>query len=309
VPEVESVLRILQSFDPPGIAARDLRECLILQIRVLASDSAAAANAERIVMDFWEDFSRMKLKAIAAAMNVSVHVVREACEFIRDGLNPRPASGYSASFSKLAPRHEVSVGPDVVVRRSGDSLVAEVVDCHGNHLSVDQTYDQIHSSIKQGDHRLSDEDCKHIREHVERVKAILDAIVMRKKTLARVAAFLVDYQKEFVLNGPSHLKPLRQKDVAKELGVHESTICRAVASKFCRLPSGEVISFDVFFDSALPIRTLIGQLIARSTEPLSDGEITKGLAEQGITIARRTVAKYREQLKVLPYQMRGGFEF
>lgn len=116
----------------------------------------------------------------------------------------------------------------------------------------------------------------------------------------------MDYQREFLIHGPSHLKPLRQKDLAQALGVHESTICRAVAGKYCRLPSGEVISFEVFFDSALPVRNLIRQIIAVSTEPLSDGDIAKRLAEQGITIARRTVAKYREQLKVLPYQLRAA---
>jgi RNA polymerase sigma-54 factor len=153
---------------------------------------------------------------------------------------------------------------------------------------------------------LSQEDCRHVREHVERVKCILEAIELRKKTLARVSTHLAEYQQEFLLHGPSKLRPLRQKDVAAKLGVHESTICRAVAGKFCRLPSGEVVSFELFFDSAMPIREMISQLIARSTEPLSDGEIAKRLTEQGVTIARRTVAKYRDQLKLLPYQLRAA---
>ena len=179
-----------------------------------------------------------------------------------------------------------------------------MIDSHCSHIKIDETYENVYRSIQKSDSYLSDEDCKHVKEHVERVKCILEAIGLRKKTLARVATYLTDYQSGFIANGPSHLRPLRQKDLAKALEVHESTICRAVAGKYCRLPSGEVISFEVFFDSALPVRNMISQLIAHSTEPLSDGEITKRLAEQGVTLARRTVAKYREQLKLLPYQLR-----
>ena len=138
------------------------------------------------------------------------------------------------------------------------------------------------------------------------MKFILEAIGLRKKTLARISLALVEQQREFLLHGPSHLKPLRQKDLASELGVHESTICRAVANKHCRLPSGEVVSFEMFFDSALPVRDMISRIVAISTEPISDGEIAKRLVEQGVTIARRTVAKYRDQLKLPPYQLRAA---
>ncbi|MCL5104567.1 MAG: RNA polymerase factor sigma-54 [Armatimonadetes bacterium] len=304
VPEIEAVLSILQSFDPPGIAARDLRESLLIQLRHLGSSGTTSANTERILLDHWEDFSRMKLKSIAKAMDVTLGVITEACEFIRDNLTPHPAAMYRAPFEELSPRDTAAIVPDVIVHRVGDSLTAEVVDCHGSFARIDQTYGDTYKSIKSGDCALGEDDVRHIREHVERVKCVLDAIGLRKKTLARVATFLIEYQKDFLLHGPSHLKPLRQKDVAKALEVHESTICRALAGKYCRTPSAEVISFEIFFDSALPIRNMISQLVARSVEPLSDGEIAKRLAENGVTIARRTVAKYREQLKMLPYQLR-----
>ncbi|MCE5198605.1 MAG: RNA polymerase factor sigma-54 [Armatimonadota bacterium] len=306
VPEIEDVLEIIQSFDPPGIAARDLRESLLIQLRAIGSIEPRACNAEQILMDYWEDFARMKFKTIAKNMSITPAVVIEACEFIKDNLTPRPASAYRTEFDELSPRHEAAVVPDVIVHRVGDSLTAEVVDCHGSFAKIDETYEETYKSMKSGGDYFSEDDRMHIKEHVERVRCILDAISLRKKTLARVATHMVEYQREFLLYGPSHLKPLKQKDVAKALGVHESTICRAVADKYCRLPSGEVISFEVFFDAALPVRTMISQIIARSTEPISDGEITKRLTEQGITIARRTVAKYREQLKVLPYQLRAA---
>ncbi len=306
VPEVEDVLALVQTFDPPGVAAKDLRECLLIQLSALGIENDAALTAARILGDHWEGFSRMRLKAIASRLGIGLEEVREACEFIRENLNPRPASLYRPAFGRLAPRETAAVVPDVVVRRSGDALMADVVDSHTRHLGIEETYERAYQALRTGEANLCDDDRRHIREHVERVKCILDAIQLRKKTLARVAIELTKCQKAFLLHGPSHLKPLRQKDLAKKLQVHESTICRAVAGKYCKLPSGEVVSFEVFFDAALPVRTMISQLIARSAEPLSDGEIARRLAEQGVTIARRTVAKYREQMRLLPYQLRAA---
>lgn len=306
VPEVESILTIIQSFDPPGIAARDLRECLLIQLRALGAHGTTISNAERILLDYWDDFSKLKLKAIAKKMAVTEAVVYEASDLIREKLTPYPANVYRQPFDELSPNDTAAVVPDVVLHKKGDSFTVEVIDSQCGLLGIDETYDELYQSIKQGKCYLNGDDSRHITEHVERVKCILEAIALRKKTLARVAVYLADYQKEFILSGPSRLKPLRQKDVAKALEVHESTICRAVAGKYCRMPSGEVISFEVFFDSALPIRHMIRELIALSSEPLSDGDIAKKLAEQGVAIARRTVAKYREQLKLLPYQLRAA---
>ena len=306
VPEIESVLSVVQSFDPAGIAARDLRESLLIQLRALGATGTTAANAERILLDYWDDFSKMKLKAIATKMAVTPAVVTEAVELIRDRLTPYPASMYRAPFDELSPNDTAAVVPDVVMRASGDSVVVDVVDSQCSLLGVDETYDELYQSIRDGGSYLSEDDCRHIREHVERVRCILEAIALRKKTLARVASYLAEYQRNFIQQGAAHLRPLRQKDIAKALEVHEPTICRALAGKFCRLPSGELISFEVFFDSALPVRNMIRDIIARSTEPLSDSEIARKLAEQGVEIARRTVAKYREQLRLLPYQLRAA---
>ena len=306
VPEIESVLSVVQSFDPPGIAATDLRECLLTQLRALGETGTTVSNAERILLDYWDEFSKVKHKAIAKKVDATLTVVREACDFIKEHLTPWPASAYRSPFDELSPRETAAFAPDVMVHKGDDSYAAEAVDFHGGLLKVDETYEQIYERIKGDEPCLAEEDRSHIKEHVERVKCILEAIELRKKTLLRVAEYLVDYQKEFLAGGASHLKPLMQKDVARALEVHESTICRAVANKYCRLPSGEVISFEVFFDSALPIRHMISQLIARSAEPLSDSEIAKKLAEQGTTVARRTVAKYRDQLRLLPYQLRAA---
>lgn len=306
VPEIESVLQVIQSLDPPGVGARDLRECLLIQIRSLDHDSDAACLAERILAEHWEDFSRMKLGAISKCLELPVYDIREACDFIRDNLTPRPSSAYRQPFEDSLPRETPAVAPDVIVRKKGGSFVPEAVDSHDVLLRVDETYDEVYQSIRKGEQMLSEEDSRHIKEHVERAKSVLDAIALRKKTLIRVALHIIDYQQGFLEHGPSQLRPLKQKEVAKALGVHESTICRALASKYCMLPSGEVVSFEVFFDAALPVRTLISRIIACSDKPISDGEIAKRLASEGVTIARRTVAKYREQMRVLPYQLRAA---
>lgn len=311
VPEIEDVLEVLQSFDPVGIGARDLRECLLIQLRFFSrftdtADISTLANAERILLDYWDDFSRLKFKSIARQMGVSLGVVQEAADFIKDRLNPYPASAYSQPFSDLSGAQSAAVAPDVMLRLVDDSVKVDVLDTYGNLLGIDETYDDLYGSVKREDTHLNADDCRHIREYVERVKVILESIALRKKTLARVATYIADYQKDFLAHGPSKLRPLRQKDVAQALEVHESTICRAIADKYCRLPSGETVSFEIFFDAAMPIRTLIKEIIATSIEPLSDNEIASKLSEHGVEIARRTVAKYRSQLRVLPYQLRAA---
>jgi len=306
VPEIESVLATVQTFDPPGIAAHDLRECLLIQLRIEAATGAQVGVAERVMVEHWEDLAKLKFKSVAKKMNMPVEVVREAHDFIRANLTPHPASAYRHPFQRLSPREAAAVVPDVIVLREGDDLQVRVVDCHSALVRVDESYERICRSIKGTENYMSEEECRHVKEHVERVKLILESIELRKKTLTRVAMAVVEYQKEFLLHGPSHLRRLRQKDVARELGLHESSICRALANKHCRLPSGELVSFELFFDCALPVREMISKIISISSDPLTDGEIAKRLAEQGVVIARRTVAKYRDQLRLLPYQLRAA---
>jgi RNA polymerase sigma-54 factor len=306
VPDVEAVLEVVQSFDPPGVAARDLRECLLIQLRSMHKRDELSDLAERIITDYWEDLSRARVKSLAAKLSVGPSTIAEVSEFIRERLNPRPASAYRPPYEELTPRRAAVIVPDVVVRSCHDTYVAEVVGNYSSMVTLDKTYEAIYELSREDGSRLTEEEWKHVKEHVERVKGILEAISLRKKTIARVANYLVDYQQEFLAGGASYLKPLRQKDVAKALEIHESTVCRALANKYCRLPSGEVVSFEVFFDSALPVREMIGQIIARSIDPLSDSQIARALAAQGVSIARRTVAKYRQQLNVLPYNLRAA---
>ena len=304
VPEIEEILKLVQLFDPPGIAASSLQECLLLQLKIVSSNQSTPPSVEKILTNYWDLFSKKKLKHLAEILKIDLEEVKTSTYFIRKNLTPYPALVYNDPYELITPTRSGSVIPDVIIKDNDGILDAVVIDLHGGLLSIDKTYERIYASIKEGITNIPDDDCKLIIEQVERVRMILDAISMRSKMLSKVANFLILEQKNYILNGPAHLKPLRQKDIAAGIGHHESTICRALANKYCRLPNGEVIKFDLFFDSALPIRTLMSQIISNSDKPLSDNEIAKKLSEHGIEIARRTVAKYRAQLKVLPYQLR-----
>jgi len=262
--------------------------------------------AERILRECWDDFSRRRLKAVASRTRISPGLVADAAELIRERVTPNPSSLYTAPFRELAPDTSGAIVPDVIFHRCGGSFTAEVVDTLGSVVKVDETYAELNQAAESGDRTISACDAKHVREHVERVRTILDAISLRKQTLARVATYLAECQKGFLEIGASGMKALRQKDVAAAIGVHESTVCRALSDKYCRLPAGEVVPFQVFFDSAMPVRNLIKQIVETSSESLTDNEIAQRLSMQGVHIARRTVAKYRDQIRVLSYKLRAA---
>jgi RNA polymerase sigma-54 factor len=221
---------------------------------------------------------------------------------MRDSLNPRPASLYRAPWAELAPSASGHILPDVVIRMRGDSPVVEVLDFQAGLLKLDDEYEE---AISSGGSCFSADEKKHIREYVDKARCILNAVQLRRQTLARIALALADYQKRYLVSGPRHLQPLKQKELAAAIGVHESTVCRALNGKFARIPSGEVVPFDTFFDGSLPIKEMIRGIIAASGgQALSDSEIARKLEEQGVQIARRTVAKYRDQLRLPTFQLR-----
>ena len=306
VPQLEQVLRLVQSLEPAGVGARDLRECLLLQIAQIEGDSDVKRLAEIIVRDHWEAVSRMKLSRLAEQLQVDAQLVADALQFIRDDLTPHPAGGFRDPWEKLAPRKESRQVPDVLVRREGDSVVGEVTDPVTGRPALDEVYSSLYAEMAQRRGVYPDAEREHIRECVHSARALIESLEFRRSALRRIVDELLVCQAEFIKNGPSHLKPLTKKDLARRLGVHESTVCRAMANKTARLPSGEVVSLDLFFDSALPVKELVRALTAERPDghPMSDGEIAERLASMGVVIARRTVAKYRSQLRVLPLEYR-----
>jgi len=308
VPELTEILDEIHKFDPPGIAATDVRECLLIQIHQIGSQTEECALAERIITQCWEELSKVKWQMIATKLDVSRDDVKAAVNFIASELTPYPASLYRAPWQEFAPSHVAKIVPDVVMRQTENGLSVEVVDFRLGVLKIDEIYEAVYNQVREPGHSFSDEERKHVCQQVNNARCVLEAIDLRKATLARMSLHLSQQQNDFVTRGRQHLKPMTQKQVAQALGVHESTVSRAVSEKYVQLPSGEVVSFDLFFDSALPIKEKIIQIVSASGpagQP-SDSQIAAKLAEQGIQIARRTVAKYRFQLQLPACHLRAA---
>jgi RNA polymerase sigma-54 factor len=305
VPQLESVLVRVQSLDPPGIAARDLQECLLIQLRRLNESFAPspAALAERLLAECWEGVSHMRLDKVAERLGTSREAVQAALRFIREELNPHPASLFRDPWERLAPRRVSRQSPDIEVRLTDDGLTASVVDPAAGQVTMDHIYASLYEQISERKNGMPDADRAHIKECVHKANALIEALEFRRYTIRRIADELIRAQADFFINGPTALKPMTRKELAEKLGVHESTVCRATQDKTLRLPTGEVIGLDVLFDSALPTKEMVRMLVAQS---LTDGEIAGQLNDAGVKIARRTVAKYRDQLRLLPLQYRAA---
>ncbi|MCL6518665.1 MAG: RNA polymerase factor sigma-54 [Armatimonadetes bacterium] len=295
VPELESVLEKVQDLDPPGIAARSLQECLLIQLKRLTIAHPAHFLACVIVRDHWDGVVRMRLDQVAKKIGVSREQVDGAFKFIREHLNPRPASMFRDPWERFAPHNVCRTSPDIEVRLDADGLIAQIVDPTTGRIAVDQFYADLYAEMSHKRNGYSESDRAHVRECVLKAQALIEALEFRKVTLRKIANELLNLQADFFLRGPSELKPMTRKELAARIGVHESTVCRAIKDKTIRLPSGEVISMELLFDSALPVKELVRSL---ASQRLSDSEIAARLKELGISIARRTVAKYREQLRV-----------
>jgi len=301
VPELEVVLKQVQSLDPAGVGARSIQECLLIQLRQIEDDSDDKSNAELIITDFWNNLSKMKLDEISKMTGLTKEEIKSALAFVRKALNPYPACAFHDPWQKLAPLGASKMIPDAVIHNTELGLVAEVVDPISGKATIEQTYQNLYSAMSQKRNSFSEYEVTHVREQVLKAKSLIDALEFRKDTLRKVVEEIMIFQADFIAKGPSALKPITRKELAARIGVHESTVCRATQNKSMRLPNGEVISFDVIFDSALPVKERVRELAVRH---LTDGEIAEELCKAGIQIARRTVAKYRDQLRVLPCEYR-----
>jgi len=301
VPQLERILLEVQSLDPPGVGARDLRECLLLQLSRLSDESFEKRMAEKIVRDQWELLSRMKVEKIATSLKVSSETVPLILQFLRENTTPHPASMFRDPWENMYPRRASKTRPDVVVRQVKDALVADIVDPTSGRVSIEEMYTGLYEDAVRGKGHMSEREKAHVKEHVAKARALIEALEFRKSSLRRIIDELLSYQADFFKEGPYALKPLTRKELAARIGLHESTVCRATQDKFIRIPNGECIAFELLFDSALPIKERVRQLAAQK---LSDGEIAARLTESGMPIARRTVAKYRDQLGVLPMDYR-----
>jgi RNA polymerase sigma-54 factor len=301
--QVARVRKALHGLEPIGIGARSVRESLLMQIAHLREIGADVPKvAEALVRDHLEDLAERHFRDIAHDLGVTEREVVEAWEFVKTNLHPYPASAFVAATHGDSPRPILR--PDVLIRIVDGELEIEVVESRRFSLRVAASYASVSAALRAP--TWSDAEKEHVREHVGRARFFIDAVRRRRATLQRIAATLVKRQHDYLVLGVRHLVPLTRAEVAAEIGVHESTVSRATAEKFVMIPSGEVVPFSHFFTASLSVKDQIKAMIdAEDTRhPFSDQQIADALLSDGVAIARRTVAKYREELRILPARLR-----
>jgi RNA polymerase sigma-54 factor len=312
--QAEWVLRTIQELAPPGVAARSLRESLLLQIQYLRSEcNAVPPLVETIIDCHLSDLGAHRYHGLARTLHSTVEEVSEAHEFIRGRLSPHPLQDSGAQTW----RHSAStplVAPDVLITIIEDELHVEVVGHAEGRLRVNGLYEELATQLRRRQTAASedlagasDEDRAHIRDSVQKAKQFISKLQQRRETLLKISLRVCQMQEEFLRGGIRELRPLTRSDVAMEIGVHESTVSRATANKYVMLPNRKVIPFSDFFTASLGVKDVIKELIEKESangQALSDMRIRELLLDRGYRIARRTVAKYRGELKILPSTIR-----
>ncbi|HEX8918767.1 MAG TPA: RNA polymerase factor sigma-54 [Chloroflexota bacterium] len=304
---VEAVIKQLQSLEPPGIGARDVQECMILQLQYLQTQGVEHPLAIDLVRDYLEELGKHKFNRIAQQLDVEPEAVEEAWEFVKSKLNPHPAEGFDGIPTRSGPRPTQGyVMPDVIITESKehDGFDVEVIESRRFALSVNSMYQQLLAQAGNNGAAMSADEREHIQHYVSRAKMFIANINQRRQTMQKITSFLVRYQDEFLRHGVRSLKPLTRAMLAEQTGLHESTVSRATAAKFVMLPSGQVMPFSNFFTASLSVKDVIKDMIANEDRPLTDQEIAVKLRSHGYSVARRTVAKYRDQLDILPSSLR-----
>lgn len=302
--KVEEGLNIIHELEPAGIGARDLKECLLLQ---LTRQEKKHELAEKIIRDYFTLFAEKKWKELAKLLKVTPAEIQQVFDAIQI-LNPRPASKFQRDPA-------VYIIPDVVIKWDGEAFSISVFDEALPKISFnDQYYKQFAS------HR-DKQVVRFLQEKQQDYFWIVRALEQRKETLTKVAVKIVEKQQDFFTKGPSYLKPMTMKDISEELDIHESTVSRAVREKYAQTPFG-LYDLKFFFSSTIQttsaesassrqvrdkIKTLIEQ--ENKQKPLSDQEIVNVLNEEnGIVVSRRTIAKYRDQLGIPSSSKRKRYE-
>ncbi|HEX2913025.1 MAG TPA: RNA polymerase factor sigma-54 [Chloroflexia bacterium] len=309
--KVESILKEMQSVAPPGVGARDYRECLLIQLRYLKEQGIEEPNVKELIENFFTALGEHKYGYIAQQMGISVDDVHEARDFIKKYLNPFPAEGHTGEVNGMQMRSGQTragyVVPDVIISERDGQYEVEVVESKRFYLKVNSLYQRLSAdSGKEG--MASEQDREHVRQYVARAKFFMSNINQRRETMFKITKELVETQEEFLRDGVRGLKPLTRSMLASRIGIHESTVSRATAGKYVMLPNRKVIPYSDFFTASLSVKDVIKEIIETEgrnrAKPLTDQDIVELLEERGIRVARRTVAKYRAQLKILPSTLR-----
>jgi RNA polymerase sigma-54 factor len=299
--KIADVLKIVQTFDPPGVGAIDLRQCLMLQLERAGREDSLEY---RIIRDFMEALGKRRIPEIARGTGRPVDEVQESLARIAR-LEPRPGRAF-------LPDTDQYVAPEVFVQKSGNDFAVTTNNDNVPHLRISNVYKDL---MSQGENNV--EVKNYIREKIRAGKFLIKSLHQRQQTIANIGREIVKRQRDFMEKGVAHLKPMTMAQVAEVVGVHETTVSRAVSGKYMETPQG-IFEMKFFFTAGLQTtaggegvsNTSVKDMIAdifkneNPSKPLSDQEVVKMLGEKGISIARRTVAKYRDELNILPSNLR-----
>jgi RNA polymerase sigma-54 factor len=294
--EVEKAVTAIQSLDPIGVGARDLRECLLLQLEFLEID---VPYVEEIVRDHWDEFMQRKFVQISKALSIDMKTLEGIVEVIKH-LDPKPGRKYSNERA-------IYVEPDVYVQKVGDEYVIVLNEDGMPKLRINGSY---RAMLNNMDSKQDGETVNYIKDKIRSAVWLIKSLDQRQRTIYKVAESIVKHQREFLERGIDFLRPLVLRDVADDIQMHESTVSRVVSNKYMHTPRG-LFLMKYFFHSGIDSDT--GEDISSLTvkkkiqsyidaedprKPLSDSKIMKILNDEGINIARRTVAKYRDELNI-----------
>ncbi|MCH8274649.1 MAG: RNA polymerase factor sigma-54 [Armatimonadetes bacterium] len=297
--ETREVVEALQACDPPGVGAADLRECLALQLRHPEDDADRVARA--VVMDHWDALLSNRPGVVARRLRVQRSLAEEAFERISN-LKPYPGEAFLSDSAAYRPEHAASVEPDVLYRRDETGTRIEIRGSDASEFALNRWYKERYRLLRSEPHRMTPEERKHVKEYVGRAVNFIRGVHQRKVTLLKIGSYLLKEQAGFISTGSYRfLKALTRVQVARAVGLHESTVSRATMGKFVQLDNGETVAFEVFFKPALRIQKMIEEILLQEnpSRPLSDRQISEILKERGVKVARRTVTKYREQIRLL----------
>jgi len=299
VADVERALQHVQTFDPIGVAARDLQECLWLQIRHLGLEGTPT---EKIVTEHLRLLQNHQVPEIARKLGISLDDLKEHVEIIRN-LDPKPGSRYNPSQSQY-------VIPDVYVVKVEDQYVAALNEEGLPQLRISPVYRRLLDKTGAGGGEQNDETRAYVKDKFRSALWLIKSVDQRQKTIHKVATSIINFQREFLDHGIEYLRPLVLRDVANDIGMHESTVSRVVNNKYMHTPQG-VFELKYFFHSGISssfgesvssvtIKQRIRKIIENEDprKPLSDSKIVSILQKEGLMLARRTIAKYREELKI-----------
>jgi RNA polymerase sigma-54 factor len=292
--DVEEALTMVQEFDPPGVGARDLQECLLIQLKVIDPQNTLA---QQIITDHLKLLQNNQMKEVARALNRPIELVKRAVDVIKR-LDPKPGLRYNKTEPRL-------VEPDVQFRKVDGEWQVFINDDDLPQLRLSPTYRRLLARD------AADRDVRsYVKERFTAAIQLMKNIEQRKHTIVRVCNSILRRQADYLDYGPDHLKPMMIKEVAEEVGVHPSTVSRAVANKYVHTPQG-VLELRTFFSESVngpqgsemslsSLKRRVKQMIEEedTAHPLTDEQITKKLSDEGIHVTRRTVAKYREDLRI-----------